>query len=62
MCNRLVQKDKVIKPGERVRVLLKGPGAEFEIEVEGVFAGAAKLKSRLFAFSDFLHPLLLQLV
>jgi hypothetical protein len=50
MCNRVVQKGKVIKPGERMTVLLKGPGAEFELPAgvfEGaVFAGPAKLESR----------------
>ena len=40
MCNRVVQKDKVIKPGERVMVLMKGPGATFELPFKGaVFAG-----------------------
>lgn len=47
MCNRVVQKDKVIKPGERVMVLLKGPGATFELPFESaVFAGPAKKESR----------------
>ena len=47
MCNRVVQKDKVIKPGERVMVLMKGPGATFELPFEGaVFAGPAKRESR----------------
>lgn len=47
MCNRVVQKGKVIKPGERVVVLLKGPGAEFSLPFEGgVFAGPARSESR----------------
>lgn len=47
MCNRIVQKDKVIKPGERVMVLLRGPGAEFDLPFEeAVFAGPAKRESR----------------
>ena len=47
MCNRVVQKDKIIKPGERVTVLMKGPGATFELPFEGaVFAGPAKKESR----------------
>ena len=47
MCNRVVQKDQVIKPGERVLVLLRGPGAEFELPFTGaVFAGPAKSESR----------------
>lgn len=47
MCNRVVQKDKVIKPGERVTVLIKGPGAEFELPFDAaVFAGPAKKESR----------------
>ena len=47
MCNRVVQKGKVIKPGERVTVLLKGPGAKFELSFDdAVFAGPAKKESR----------------
>ena len=47
MCNGVVQKDQEIKPGQRVMVLLKGPGAEFELPFEGaVFAGPAKKESR----------------
>jgi len=46
MCNRVVQKDKIVKPGERVVVLLKGPGAQFEMPFEAVFAGPAKSESR----------------
>ena len=46
MCNRVVQKDKVIKPGEPVLVLMKGPGATFELPFEAVFAGPAKRESR----------------
>jgi hypothetical protein len=47
MCNRVVQKDKIIKPGERVTVLLRGPGAEFDLPFDdAVFAGPAKSESR----------------
>ena len=47
MCNRVVQKDKVVKPGENVMVLLRGPGAEFELPFAGaVFAGPARKESR----------------
>jgi hypothetical protein len=46
MCNRVVQKGKVIKPGERLTVLLKGPGGTFEMPFEAVFAGPAKRESR----------------
>jgi hypothetical protein len=47
MCNRVVQKGKIIKPGEKIVVLLKGPGAEFELPFEeAVFAGPAKRESR----------------
>jgi hypothetical protein len=46
MCNRVVQKGKVVKPGEKVTVLMKGPGAEFELSFDGaVFAGPAKRES-----------------
>ena len=47
MCNRVVQKGKVIKPGEKITVLMKGPGAEFELTFDGaVFGGPAKSESR----------------
>jgi hypothetical protein len=47
MCNRVVQKGKVIKPGERVTILMKGPGAEFELPFgDAVFGGPAKSESR----------------
>src|SRR6478735_8443965 len=47
MCNRVHQKDKVIKPGERVTVLMKGPGGEFELPFDqAVFGGPAKSESR----------------
>jgi len=47
MCNRVVQKKVVIKPGERILVLMRGPGAEFELPfAEAVFAGPAKKESR----------------
>ena len=47
MCNRVIQKTKVIKPGEWLIVLLRGPGAEFALPfTEAVFAGPAKRESR----------------
>jgi hypothetical protein len=47
MCNRVIQNDVVIKPGERAKVLLKGPGGEFELPfTEAVFGGPAKRESR----------------
>ena len=47
MCNRVRQKDKDIKPGERCTVLLKGPGGEFELPFDqAVFGGPAKSESR----------------
>lgn len=47
MCNRVVQKGKIIKPGEKITVLMKGPGAEFELTFDGAtFDGPAKRESR----------------
>ena len=47
MCNRVVQKDEVIKPGQRVMVLMRGPQGEFELPFgDAVFAGPAKRESR----------------
>ena len=45
MCNRFVQKGRgEVRPGQPARVLLKGPGAAFEIEAEGVFSGCARVE------------------
>jgi hypothetical protein len=47
MCNRFVQKGRIIRRDERVRVVLKGPGATFELPFEGgVFTGPAKNEGR----------------
>ena len=46
MCNRIVQEGTPIKPGERVKVLLRGPGGEFEIEYRAVFGGPARSESK----------------
>jgi len=42
MCNAIVQDNVTIKPGQKARVLLKGPAGYFEIEYTGaVLAGCA---------------------
>ena len=47
MCNRVVQKNVPVKPGERVTVLMRGPQGEFELPfTEAVFGGPAKTESR----------------
>ncbi len=47
MCNRVVQKNKIVKPGERLTVLLRGPGGEFELPFEeAIFGGPARSESR----------------
>jgi hypothetical protein len=47
MCNRVVQKNLPVKPGERVTVLMRGPQGEFELPfTEAVFGGPAKIESR----------------
>lgn len=47
MCNRIVQKGRVIKPGERVMVHMRGPGGEMEIPFEeAIFGGPARMESR----------------
>lgn len=47
MCNRVVQNEVLIKPGERATVLLKGPGGEFELPfTDAIFGGPAKRESR----------------
>lgn len=47
MCNRVVQNDVIVKPGQRAKVLMRGPGGEFEIPFdEAVFGGPAKRESR----------------
>jgi len=46
MCNRVVQDGTEIKPGQPVKVLLRGPGGQFELPFEAVFGGPAKKESR----------------
>jgi hypothetical protein len=47
MCNRVVQKGKVVKPGERAMVLMRGPQGEFLLPfTEAIFGGPAKSESR----------------
>jgi hypothetical protein len=42
MCNAIVQDNVTIKPGQKAKVLMKGPGGYFEIEYTGaVLAGCA---------------------
>jgi|GEM_PF-2389516 hypothetical protein len=42
MCNAIIQESVTIKPGQKAKVLLKGPGGYFEIEYTGaVLAGCA---------------------
>lgn len=49
MCNRYVQKGQVVKPGDRTTVLLRGPGAEFELPFDdAVFGGPAKGENKSF--------------
>jgi hypothetical protein len=49
VCNRVVQNDVVIKPGEKAKVLMRGPQGEFELEfTEAVFGGPAKRESRTY--------------
>jgi hypothetical protein len=47
MCNRVVQRDKVIKPGEKMTVLMRGPQGEFELPFdEATFGGPARVESK----------------
>jgi hypothetical protein len=47
MCNRVVQNDVIIKPGERVKVLMRGPQGDYELPfTEAVFGGPAKSENR----------------
>lgn len=46
MCNRVIQKGRVVKPQGRLTVLLKGPNGEFELPFEAVFGGPARAESR----------------
>jgi hypothetical protein len=46
-CNRIIQDGRVIKPGERVMVLLRGRGGELKLPFEeAVFGGPARSESR----------------
>ena len=47
MCNRVVQKNLPVKPGEKVTVLMRGPQGEFELPfTKAVFGGPARVESR----------------
>jgi hypothetical protein len=47
MCNRFVQKGKIVKPGESATVLMRGPQGEFEMPFEeAIFGGPAKSENR----------------
>lgn len=43
MCNRFIQNGRVVKPGEKATVLLRGPAGEFALEFpNAVFSGNAR--------------------
>src|SRR5690349_21550222 len=47
MCNRIVQEERVIKPGGQVVVLMRGPGGQYELPFpKAVFGGPARRESR----------------
>ena len=47
MCNRFVQSGRVVKPGQKATVLLRGPGGECEIPFDdAIFGGPARQESR----------------
>jgi hypothetical protein len=47
MCNRVVQKGNVIKPGGKLTVLMRGPQGEYELPfTEAVFGGPAKSENK----------------
>src|SRR5437762_14060394 len=47
MCNRFVQTGREVRPGQRAKVLMRGPGGEFEIPFDdAIFGGPARSESR----------------
>ena len=47
MCNRFVQNGREVRPGQRAKVLMRGPGGEFEIPFDdAIFGGPARSESR----------------
>src|SRR4029077_12989277 len=47
MCNRVVQDGTEIKPGQPLKVLMRGPGGEYELPFEeAIFGGPARKESR----------------
>ena len=47
MCNRVVQKEKIIKPGGQAVVLMRGPQGDYELPfTEAIFGGPARVESR----------------
>jgi hypothetical protein len=47
MCNRVVQDGSEVKPGQTLKVLMRGPGGQFELPFTGeaIFGGPAKKES-----------------
>jgi hypothetical protein len=47
ICNRFVQKNRSVKPDDRVTVMMKGPGAKIDMPFDGAaFGGPAKSENR----------------
>jgi hypothetical protein len=47
MCNRFVQDECEVKPGQKARVLMRGPAGEFDVPFdEATFGGPARNESR----------------
>jgi hypothetical protein len=47
MCNRVVQNEVIIKPGQKLMVKMRGPGGEYELPFdEATFGGPARRESR----------------
>jgi hypothetical protein len=46
MCNRVVQKGFIKRPGQPLTVKIRGPGGEYELPLEAIFGGPARLESK----------------
>jgi hypothetical protein len=46
MCNRVVQKGVIKRPGQPLTVKIRGPGGDYELPLEAIFGGPARVESK----------------
>lgn len=49
MCNRVVQNEVIVKPGEKLKVLMRGPQGKYELPFdEATFGGPARQEKKYY--------------